>query len=112
MLACIELACRNCSEDPFLIAAPTPSCFQMAATLWHARCCMWPSHVEIPLCSDRSASAFDMQEGDELCLETVDLMLTILGAEAGHMGIRLLASGGVYLTGAAALCGISHMLPS
>lgn len=46
-----------------------------------------------------------MQEGDELCLETVDLMLTILGAEAGHMGIRLLASGGVYLTGAAAsLC--------
>ncbi|KAL3158173.1 hypothetical protein ABBQ32_011762 [Trebouxia sp. C0010 RCD-2024] len=40
-----------------------------------------------------------MQEGDELCLETVDLMLTILGAEAGHMGIRLLASGGVYLTG-------------
>lgn len=27
-------------------------------------------------------------------------MLTVLGAEAGHMGIRLLASGGVYLTGA------------
>ena len=46
-----------------------------------------------------------MQEGDELCLEAVDLMLTILGAEAGHMGIRLLASGGVYLTGgAASLC--------
>lgn len=42
-----------------------------------------------------------MQEGDELCLEAVDLMLTVLGAEAGHMGIRLLASGGVYLTGAA-----------
>ena len=41
-----------------------------------------------------------MQEGDELCLEAVDLMLTVLGAEAGHMGIRLLASGGVYLTGA------------
>ena len=27
-------------------------------------------------------------------------MLSVLGAEAGHMGIRLLASGGVYLTGA------------
>ena len=50
-----------------------------------------------------------MQEGDELCLEAVDLMLTILGAEAGHMGIRLLASGGVYLTGpAASLCHWSH----
>jgi len=39
------------------------------------------------------------QEGDELCLEAADLMLSILGAEAAHMGIRLLASGGVYLTG-------------
>ena len=26
-------------------------------------------------------------------------MLAILGAEAAHMGVRLLASGGVYLTG-------------
>ena len=41
-----------------------------------------------------------MQEGDELCLEAADLMLTILGAEAGHMGIRLLATGGVFLAGA------------
>lgn len=40
------------------------------------------------------------QDHDELCLEAVDLMLKILGAEAGHMGIRLLASGGVFLTGA------------
>ena len=39
------------------------------------------------------------QDGDELCLEAADLMLSILGAEAAHMGIRLLASGGVYLTG-------------
>lgn len=40
-----------------------------------------------------------MADHDELCLEAVDLMLKILGAEAGHMGIRLLASGGVFLTG-------------
>ena len=40
-----------------------------------------------------------MQEGDELCLEAADLMLQILGAEASHMGVRLLSTGGVYLTG-------------
>ncbi len=40
-----------------------------------------------------------VQEGDELCLEAADLMLQILGAEASHMGVRLLSTGGVYLTG-------------
>ncbi|DBA88595.1 TPA: hypothetical protein ACH3X1_004243 [Trebouxia sp. C0004] len=40
-----------------------------------------------------------MLEGDELCLEAADLMLQILGAEASHMGVRLLSTGGVYLTG-------------
>lgn len=48
------------------------------------------------------------QDHDELCLEAVDLMLKILGAEAGHMGIRLLASGGVFLTGLITACYNEH----
>lgn len=40
-----------------------------------------------------------LQEGDQLCLDAVDIFLGVLGAEAGQMGLRLLASGGVYMTG-------------
>lgn len=36
---------------------------------------------------------------DETALEAVDMFLSIIGAEAGHMGLRLLAKGGVYICG-------------
>ena len=36
---------------------------------------------------------------DALALEAVDLFLAVLGAEAGAMGLRCLATGGVYLAG-------------
>ena len=36
---------------------------------------------------------------DALAVEAVDLFLAIIGAEAGYMGLRALASGGVYLCG-------------
>ena len=36
---------------------------------------------------------------DPRASEAVDMFLSILGAEAGHMGLRLLAKGGVYICG-------------
>eukprot|EP00891_Asterochloris_glomerata_P007788 jgi/Astpho2/7788/e_gw1.00117.63.1_t len=36
---------------------------------------------------------------DALAIEAVDLFCAIIGAEAGHMGLRSLASGGVYICG-------------
>ena len=32
-------------------------------------------------------------------MEAVDLFLAIIGAEAGYMGLRTLASGGIYVCG-------------
>ena len=40
-----------------------------------------------------------LAESDPLAMEAVDLFLAILGAEAGYMGLRCLASGGVYVCG-------------
>jgi glucokinase len=37
--------------------------------------------------------------GDALCAEAVDLFLALYGAEAGNLGLRHLARGGVYLAG-------------
>ena len=34
-----------------------------------------------------------------LAVEAVDLFLAIIGAEAGYLGLRALATGGVYLCG-------------
>ena len=43
---------------------------------------------------------------DDLCVEAAELLLTILGQEAGNWGLRSLARGGVYIAG-----GVSHALP-
>lgn len=40
-----------------------------------------------------------LEESDPLAVEAVDLFLAILGAEAGYMGLRILASGGIYICG-------------
>lgn len=40
-----------------------------------------------------------LDESDPLACETVDLFLSIVGAEAGANGLRALATGGVYLCG-------------
>jgi glucokinase len=36
---------------------------------------------------------------DPVALEAVDLFLAIIGAEAGYMGMRALATGGIYICG-------------
>jgi glucokinase len=46
-----------------------------------------------------AAAADPPSPEDALALEAVDLFLAILGAEAGAMGLRALATGGVYLAG-------------
>jgi len=48
-------------------------------------------------------AAFDPQQASELCLATVDLLVSILASEAGNLALKVLATGGVYLAGGIAL---------
>ena len=48
-------------------------------------------------------AALDPQHPSELCLATVDLLVSILAGEAGNLALKVLATGGVYLTGGIAL---------
>ena len=49
--------------------------------------------------SPGSISRAALDGSDPLALEAVDMFLAILGCEAGFMGLRLLATGGVYICG-------------
>ncbi|HQE93630.1 MAG TPA: glucokinase [Anaerolineae bacterium] len=44
-------------------------------------------------------AALDPERPCELCRKTLEVFVTILGAEAGNMALRVLATGGVYLGG-------------
>src|SRR5262249_52774515 len=48
-------------------------------------------------------AAFDRQYPSELCLQTVELLASILASEAGNLALKVLATGGVYLAGGVAL---------
>lgn len=48
-------------------------------------------------------AAFDPQHPSELCLATVDLLVSILASEAGNLALKVLATGGVYWAGGIAL---------
>src|SRR5215468_6616829 len=48
-------------------------------------------------------AALDPQHPSELCLATVDLLISILASEAGNLALKVLATGGVYLAGGIAL---------
>jgi glucokinase len=48
-------------------------------------------------------AAVDAQHPSELCLMTVDLLVSILASEAGNLALKVLATGGVYLAGRIAL---------
>lgn len=61
-------------------------------------------------CGQDSPSAISkaaLSGADPIASEAVDIFLAIIGAEAGHMGLRLLAKGGVYICG-----GITPKVPS
>src|SRR5882757_5493324 len=45
------------------------------------------------------AAAFDQQMPSALCKATIEIMISILASEAGNLALKLLATGGVYLTG-------------
>jgi glucokinase len=44
-------------------------------------------------------AALDEEKKCQLCTETLNIFVSILGAEAGNMALRLMATGGVYLGG-------------
>lgn len=44
-----------------------------------------------------TAAALD--RSDHVAVEALDVFLSIVGAEAGHMALRTLATGGVYICG-------------
>jgi glucokinase len=44
-------------------------------------------------------AALDEDRPSELCIATLDTFVSILGAEAGNMALKVLATGGVYLGG-------------
>jgi glucokinase len=44
-------------------------------------------------------AAVDPEHLSELCLATVDLLVSILASEAGNLALKVLATGGVYLAG-------------
>jgi len=44
-------------------------------------------------------SALDPEEVCELCVATLEMFVSILGAEAGNLALKVLATGGVYLGG-------------
>src|SRR5580704_16564050 len=44
-------------------------------------------------------AALDPQNPDELCHATVEILVSILGAEAGNLALKVLATGALYLAG-------------
>jgi glucokinase len=44
-------------------------------------------------------AALDKEKNCDLCTKTLNIFVSVLGAEAGNMALRLMATGGVYLGG-------------
>lgn len=59
--------------------------------------------VELAKAKDRTPvivkAALDEARSSQLCVATLETFVSILGAEAGNMALKVLASGGVYLGG-------------
>jgi len=48
-------------------------------------------------------AALDPQNPSELCVATVDLLISVLASETGNLALKVLATGGVYMAGGVAL---------
>lgn len=48
-------------------------------------------------------AGMDPHNPSELCRATVEMLVSILAAEAGNLGLKVLATGGVYIAGGVAL---------
>jgi len=48
-------------------------------------------------------AAFNPKKPSERCLETVELLVSVLAGEAGNLALKVLATGGVYMAGGIAL---------
>jgi glucokinase len=46
-----------------------------------------------------ATAALRAQTGDELCVKTLSMFVSILGAEAGNLALTVVATGGVYIAG-------------
>src|SRR5262249_6345907 len=44
-------------------------------------------------------AALDPREPSPLCRATIDMLVSILGSEAGNLALKVLATGGVYMAG-------------
>jgi len=55
--------------------------------------------IKTPDLEPAQISEAGLNDSNQLCRESVDLFLSILGAEAGNMGLKVLARGGVYIAG-------------
>lgn len=92
------LPCKCCSEHP-------KSCYRTWAKsglrLVEAvtSCQHLYAHWTCGLQTAAEISKSAMDNSDQLAVEAVDLFLALIGAEAGHMGLRSLASGGIYICG-------------
>ncbi|MDT8273666.1 MAG: glucokinase [Desulfomonilia bacterium] len=45
------------------------------------------------------STALDEQQAPEICTRTLEMFLSILGAETGNLALKILATGGIYLGG-------------
>lgn len=76
------------------------NCWLMTV-LWQW-CNPWRRHITTAMLPQESPSAISkaaLSGDDDKASEAVDMFLSIIGAEAGHMGLRLLAKGGVCICG-------------
>ena len=73
----------------------------MRKTSWNGR--KFLNRLNLPKITPIVEAAFDRRHPSELCLATVDLLVSILASEAGNLALKVVATDGMYLAGGIAL---------